>query len=139
MIEALGFAGGLAGAELAGPPGDNGRAWLVGLGGGAAHEDVVGPGPDAPALSWIGPRRFTAGETGRLREAARFAAAPLAAMSARATLTAALEAYLGRRSAERVLAGPLRRGVRRDHSRRAASAPICAASPRSPRRRRRRR
>ena len=30
---------------------------------------------------------------------------------ARATLTAALEAYLGRRTAARVLAGPLRRGV----------------------------
>ena len=44
-------------------------------------------------------------------EAARFAAAPLAALTARATLTAALEAYLGRRSAARVLAGPLRRGV----------------------------
>jgi class 3 adenylate cyclase len=47
----------------------------------------------------------------RLREAARFAAAPLAALSARATLTAVLEAYLGRRSAARVLAGPLRRDV----------------------------
>ena len=111
VIEALGFAAGLAGAELMGPPGDNGRGWLAGLGGGAAHEDIVGPGPDAPALSWIGPQPFTTRETGRLREAARFAAAPLAALSARATLTAALEAYLGRRTAERVLAGPLRRGV----------------------------
>jgi len=45
-----------------------------------------------------------------LRQAARFAAAPLAALVARATMTAALEAYLGRRSAARVLAGPLRRG-----------------------------
>ena len=45
------------------------------------------------------------------RQAARFAAAPLAALTARATLTAALEAYLGRRSAARVLAAPLRRGV----------------------------
>ena len=43
--------------------------------------------------------------------AARFAAAPLAALAARATLSAALEAYLGRRSAARVLAAPLRRGV----------------------------
>ena len=111
VIEALGFAAGLAGAELMGPPGDNGRGWLAGLGGGAAHEDIVGPGPDAPALSWIGPQPFTTGETGRLREAARFAGAPLAALSARATFTAALEAYLGRRTAERVLAGPLRRGV----------------------------
>ena len=46
-----------------------------------------------------------------MREAARFAAAPLAALSARATLTAVLEAYLGRRSAARVMAGPLRREV----------------------------
>ena len=63
------------------------------------------------ALGWIGPRPFTPDEADRLREAARFAAAPLAALTARATLTAALEAYLGRRSAARVLAGPLRRGV----------------------------
>jgi adenylate cyclase len=62
-------------------------------------------------LGWIGPRRFTETEANRLREAARFAAAPLAALSARATLSAALEAYLGRRSAARVLAGPLRREV----------------------------
>src|SRR5208283_2916245 len=54
---------------------------------------------------------FSPGEAERLREAARFAAAPLAALTARATLTAALEAYLGRRSAARVLAGLLRRGV----------------------------
>ncbi len=64
-----------------------------------------------PVLGWIGPRRFTDAEANRLREAARFAAAPLAALSARATLSAALEAYLGRRSAARVLAGPLRREV----------------------------
>src|SRR6185503_18815590 len=50
-------------------------------------------------------------EANRLREAARFAAAPLAALSARATLATTLEAYLGRRSAARVLAGPLRRDV----------------------------
>ena len=46
-----------------------------------------------------------------MRQAARFAAAPLAALAARATLTAALEAYLGRRSAARVQAGALRRGA----------------------------
>ena len=62
-------------------------------------------------LGWIGPRPFTAGEADELRRAARFAAAPLAALAARATLTAALEAYLGRRSAARVLAGPLRRDI----------------------------
>ncbi len=109
VIEALGFAGaGLAGA---GPPGDAGRRWLSGLGGGPVHEDAVGRGPDGPLLGWIGPRPFSRAEADRLREAARFASAPLAALMARATLTAALEAYLGRRSAARVLAAPLRRDV----------------------------
>ena len=46
-----------------------------------------------------------------MHDAARFAAAPLAALAARATLTAALAAYLGRRSAARLLAGPLRRDI----------------------------
>src|SRR6185437_12370937 len=78
---------------------------------GPVHEDAVGSGPDAPVLAWIGPRAFTHGEINTLRETARFAAAPLAALAARATLSAALEAYLGRRSAARVLAGPLRRDV----------------------------
>ena len=107
---------GLRGGGLAGrggcPPGEAGRRWLAGLGAGPAHEDIVGPGPDGPALGWIGPRPFTAAtRPAGCSEAARFAAAPLAALTARATLTAALEAYLGRRSAARVLAGPLRRGV----------------------------
>jgi adenylate cyclase len=62
-------------------------------------------------LGWIGSRPFTPGEVNALRQAARFAAAPLAALAARATLTAALEAYLGRRGAARVLAGPLRRDI----------------------------
>ena len=110
VIEALGFAAaGLAGA--ASPPGDAGRRWLAELGAGPVHEDAVGSAPDAPSLGWIGPRPFTAGEVDALRETARFAAAPLAALAARATLSAALEAYLGRRSAARVLAGPLRRDV----------------------------
>ncbi len=64
-----------------------------------------------PLLGWIGPRPFTPDEADELRQAARFAAAPLAVLAARATLTAALEAYLGRRSAARVLAGPLRRDI----------------------------
>ena len=89
----------------------DGRRWLAGLAGGPVHEDGVGLAPDGPRLGWIGPRPFAPDEAERLREAARFAAAPLAALTARATLTAALEAYLGRRSAARVLAGPLRRGV----------------------------
>ena len=107
VIEAVGFAS--AGFGNAEPSGDAGRSWLAGLSGGAVHGDAVRPGPDGPVLNWIGPRQFTEGEAGRLREVARFAAAPLAALSARATLTAVLDAYLGRRSAARVLAGPLRR------------------------------
>ena len=68
-------------------------------------------GLDGPLLGWVGPRPFTTSESEQLRQAARFAGAPLAALAARATLSAALEAYLGRRSAARVLAGPLRRGA----------------------------
>jgi adenylate cyclase len=112
VIEAVGFvSAGFGGAGPVGSSGDAGRSWLAGLAGGAAHEDAVGSGADGPVLGWIGPRQFTATEARRLRDAARFATAPLAALSARATLTAALEAYLGRRSAARVLAGPLRRDV----------------------------
>jgi adenylate cyclase len=110
VIEAVGFApAGLGGTGNS--PGDASRNWLAGLGDGAVHEDIVGAEEGAPMLAWVGPRRFTGTEADRLREAARFAAAPLAALSARATLSAALEAYLGRRSAARVLAGPLRREV----------------------------
>ena len=107
VIEALGF---LPGGLATSAAGDAGRAWLEGLGAKPVHEDAVAPRPDGPTLAWIGPRPFTADEAARLSEAARFAAAPLAALTARATLTATLEAYLGRRSAARVLAGPLRRG-----------------------------
>lgn len=114
VIEALGFvASGFvaSGLAAAGVSGDAGRSWLAGLAAGPVHEDVIGPRPDGPLLGWIGPRPFTSDEADQLRTAARFAAAPLAALTARATLTAALEAYLGRRSAARVLAGPLRRDV----------------------------
>src|SRR6202171_2914963 len=118
VIEAFGFvAGGIEGAGAgrprggAGPPGDAGRRWLAGLAAGLVHEDAVGSRPDGPSLGWIGPLPFTPGEANELRQAARFATAPLAALAARATLTAALEAYLGRRSAARVLAGPLRRDI----------------------------
>jgi adenylate cyclase len=113
VIEALGFAP--AALAATGPPGDAARGWLAGLAAGTVHEDTAGPragpGPDGPTLGWIGPRPFTPDETGLLRQAARFAAAPLAALAARITLSAVLEAYLGRRSAARVLAGPLRRDV----------------------------
>ena len=121
VIEALGFvtggfvAGGPAVMGTASPPvgaqDDASRRWLAGLAAGPVHEDAVGPRPDGPSLAWIGPRPFTPGEADELRQAARFAAAPRAAVAARATLTAALEAYLGRRSAARVLAGPLRRDI----------------------------
>ena len=106
VIEALGFAGD--------PVSHAGRDWLSELG--PVEEHTLGPpsdrsGPDGPVLGWAGTRPFGPAEAGRLREAARFAAAPLAALTARATLTAALEAYLGRRSAARVQAGALRRGT----------------------------
>ena len=106
VIEALGFAGG--------PLGRAGRDWLAELG--PVHEDTVGPtpdslSPDSPVLGWAGTRPFGPAEAGRLREAARFVAAPLAALAARAALTALLQAYLGRRSAARVVAGTLRRGT----------------------------
>lgn len=112
VVEALGFVAGAhtaAGADS--PPGEVGRRWLQGLAAGPVHEDALEPKPHGPRLGWAGQRPFTRDEAHLLHEAARFAAAPLAALAARATLTAALEAYLGRRSAARVLAGPLRRGV----------------------------
>ena len=113
VIEALGFvAGGLvpAGSDQD-HAGDAGRRWLTSLGAGDVREYAVGQGPDGASFSWAGPRPFTSDEAARLAEASRFAAAPLAALAARATLAASLEAYLGRRSAARVLASPLRRSL----------------------------
>jgi len=107
VIEALGFALPYASPD---PPNDAGRRWLRDIIRGEAHEDIVGR-PDGPRLGWIGPRPFTADEIEQLRRAARFAAAPLAVLAARATLRATLDAYLGKRSAERVLAAPLRRDL----------------------------
>lgn len=107
VIEAVGFAA----PGSAAPTDDAGRSWLAGIAAGSIHEDIVGPGLDGPELGWVGARPFTVAEVERLRQAARFAAAPLTALVARATLTAVLEAYLGRRSATRVLASPLRRDV----------------------------
>jgi adenylate cyclase len=100
VIEALGFAGG--------PPSQAGLGWLAGLG--PVQEDMVGLAADS-VLGWAGNRPFDSAEAGRLRQVARFAAAPLAALAARAALAALLEAYLGRRSAARVQAGALRRGA----------------------------
>ncbi|MBV9756987.1 MAG: adenylate/guanylate cyclase domain-containing protein, partial [Alphaproteobacteria bacterium] len=54
-------------------------------------------------------RPLTEPESALLHQAARFAAAPLAALGWRATLGALLEAYLGRRGAAQVLAGRSRR------------------------------
>ena len=105
VIEALGFAGA--------PLSQAGRDWLAKLG--PVQEDTVGSGsdspPDRPVLGWAGTRPFGPAESGRLRQTTRFAAAPLAALAARAALAALLEAYLGRRSAARVQAGALRRGT----------------------------
>ncbi len=101
VIEALGFAGG--------PLNQAGRDWLAGLG--PVEEDTVGTAPDRPVLGWAATRPLVPAEFGRLRQAARFAAAPLATLAARAAETALLEAYLGRRSAARVQAGALRRGT----------------------------
>jgi adenylate cyclase len=110
VIEALGFAGG--------PPSQSGRDWLARLG--PVQEMAVGPLLDSGAargvpgiqgLGWAGARPFAPAEIERLHQAARFVAAPLAALSARAALPALLEAYLGRRTAARVQAGALRRGT----------------------------
>jgi adenylate cyclase len=101
VIEALGFAGGTLSQA--------GRDWLAGLG--PVQEDTIGPGLDSPVLGWAGIRPFGPAEATRLRQAARFVAAPLAALAARAATAALLEAYLGRRSAARVQAGALRRGT----------------------------
>src|ERR1700747_3732602 len=112
VIEALGFApGGPAATQGASPLDDAGRRWLAGIAAGRVHQDTLGPRRDGPWLSWIGPRQFTLSDTNQLSQAARFAATPLAVFAARATLTATVEAYLGRRSAARVLAAPLRRGA----------------------------
>jgi len=101
VIEALDFVGARRGTA--------GRDWLADLG--PVQEDRIGPAADGPLLGWAGTRPFGAEEAGRLGQVARFAAAPLAALAARAAMAALLEAYLGRRSAARVLAGALRRGT----------------------------
>jgi class 3 adenylate cyclase len=75
------------------------------------HENTFGHLPGMPWLGWAGSRPFTSAEAFRLEQVARFAAPPLAVLAARAALAALLEAYLGRRSAARVLAGELRRGT----------------------------
>ena len=73
------------------------------------HEDIAGPPSGGTVLGWAILRPLAPPEAALLRQAARFAAAPLAVLASRSTLAALLEAYLGRRSAARVLAGRLRR------------------------------
>jgi adenylate cyclase len=112
VIEALGFAPADPTASLlTNPANDAGRHWLKGIASGEPHEDAIGPDRDGPTLAWIGPSAFAAHEIDALRQAARFAAAPLAVLAARATMIAALEAYLGKRSAARVMGAPLRRSA----------------------------
>lgn len=101
VIEALGFADS--------PQSQAGGDWLSALG--PVQEDTVGPAPDGRLLGWAGARLFDPAEIGRLRQTARFATAPLAALAERAALATLLEAYLGRRSAARVQAGALHRGT----------------------------
>jgi adenylate cyclase len=106
IIEALGF--GFTAPVDAGNA-NVGRDWLVGLRTSVVHEDFVGGAPDGTVLGWAATRPFEEVELELLRQVARFAAAPLAALAARATLSVLLETYLGRRSAAQVLAGRLRR------------------------------
>ena len=107
VMEALGFAGA--------PMTDAGSGWLAKLG--PVQETTIGgrtgdgANTDRPILGWAGTRPFSDSERATLREVARFAAAPVAALAARGALSSLLEAYLGRRSAARVQAGALRRGT----------------------------
>jgi adenylate cyclase len=108
VIEALGF--GVAPAESQAAVLDQaGHDWLADIGSGPVLEQHVGAGVSTAALGWIGTRPLVQAEADQLAQAARFAAAPLAALSARAMMSAALNAYIGKRSAARVLSGPLRR------------------------------
>src|SRR3954454_15643946 len=85
VIEAFEFAPAeLTGTGLRRPAGNAGRDWLARLGAGVVQQEAAGSETEAPLLGGIGPRRFTPAEADLLREAARFAAAPLAALSARA-------------------------------------------------------
>jgi class 3 adenylate cyclase len=114
VIEALGFD--LLGEALSRQE-DVGREWLRGLGTGMVHETVAGAVPqkdalsDKPLIGWALSRPLTETEAVLLREVARFAAAPLAALITRSTLAVLLETYLGRRSAGQVLKGRLRRAA----------------------------
>ncbi|SDP84981.1 adenylate cyclase [Phyllobacterium sp. OV277] len=106
VIEALGL------ARSANPDQNHiARNWLESLGTGVVQEDFAGGAgaSDGTMLGWTASRPFTTAESELLREVARFAAAPLALLATRSTLSALLTAYLGRRSATQVLAGRSRR------------------------------
>jgi adenylate cyclase len=106
VIEALGF-GQIAPAAPAGgaDPGKVGRNWLAGLDAGPVEEHDAGPA----VLAWTVSRPLAESQAALLREAARYAAAPLIGLGARSTLAGLLETYLGRRGAAQVLAGRSRR------------------------------
>jgi adenylate cyclase len=113
VIEALGFGSPMpAGGEQ-----NAGREWLDRLGTEIVEHRAPGPllsgrsaeAQEGPILAWALSRSSDAAGSALLRETARFAAGPLAAIGTRLALAALLEAYLGRRSAAEVLAGQLRR------------------------------
>jgi class 3 adenylate cyclase len=108
VIEAVGF--GMFG-EIGSQPGDVGRDWLKGLGTGIIEETGIGATPDDPLIAWAYTRPLAEAESSLVRQVARFASAPLAALVMRTTLAALLETYLGRRSAGQVLKGQLRRAA----------------------------
>jgi class 3 adenylate cyclase len=115
VIEALGFGPmGLAAPGNDAEGSNTGRDWLAGLGARVIEEHVASPAADTPMsrgplLAWAMSRPLAECESALLRQVARFAAAPLAALGWRATVAALLEAYLGRRGAAQVLAGRSRR------------------------------
>jgi adenylate cyclase len=110
VIEALGFGSmGSARPRSDTEQGKVGRDWLAALDTGLVLENVAGTTADSPVLAWAASRPLDEPQSALLHQAARFAAAPLASLNARATLAALLEAYLGRRGAAQVLAGRSRR------------------------------
>ena len=111
VIESLGF-GSLGPAG--GRDSDPSREWLGRFGAGIVGTDVARSAPFGgatarPHLAWAVDRPPADPEARLLADDARHAAAPLAALAARATLATLLETYLGRRSAAQVLAGRLGR------------------------------
>lgn len=109
VIEALGLTGALGPMPANPEPNHIASNWLTGLGSHSIQEDFTAAPAGGAMLTWAANRPFSQAESELLREVARFAAAPLALLAARSTLSALLTTYLGRRSAAQVLAGRLRR------------------------------